>query len=89
MEVEEECNSKLQDINDKIFSDVRASITFIRNSENTPLFYLACPNETCNRKVVEDGEEYRCEKCNQSFAQPVARYILTAKIMDDSHSFWV
>lgn len=49
------------------FFSARATITFIK-SEN--LWYPACPTEKCNKKVSQDGDEWRCEKCNQTFNQP-------------------
>lgn len=47
------------------YYQVAATILLIRN---TNLLYKACPNENCNKKVVDSGDgSYRCEKCDQLF----------------------
>ena len=104
LKLEEESAQKLLDVNDKIFSDVKAYVVFIRNSETTTLYYLSCPTEKCMRKVIEESDGWRCEKCNKTFPevlynkqflnfniynQPIARFILSAKISDDTGSAWV
>lgn len=53
---------------DKIFTDTKACILQIKNDERTPLYYLACPNEKCSKKVVEENSgEWKCESCNKSY----------------------
>ena len=69
--VEEESTQKLIDVNEKLFTDVKAFLVFIRNSETTNLYYLSCPTEKCMRKVVEDSDGWRCEKCNKNFPQVI------------------
>lgn len=72
--LEEEASEKLVDVNDKLFSDVKAYLAFIRNNENATLYYLSCPTEKCLRKVLEESDGWRCEKCNKSF--PEVSFIL-------------
>jgi replication factor A1 len=55
-----------------VFS-ARATIMHIK-SDN--ISYPACPTPNCNKKVVDMGENWRCEKCNQSFSAPEHRYVL-------------
>lgn len=67
--LEEEASLKLIDANDKIYSDVKAFVVFIRNSESSTLFYLSCPAEKCMRKVIEESDGWRCEKCMKSYPE--------------------
>jgi len=104
--MEEETTQKLVDCNEKVFSDVKAYLVFLKNSETTTIYYLSCPTEKCLRKVVEESDGWRCEKCNKTypevfstifyffksdinFSQPIARYIISGKISDDTASVWI
>lgn len=53
------------------FFSTKATINFVKH-EN--FAYAACPTEKCNKKVVQDGEGYRCEKCDKLWEQPSYRY---------------
>lgn len=44
---------------------------------------------TCNRKVVETGDGWRCEKCDLNFPEPEYRYILNSSVMDASGQLWM
>lgn len=78
------------------YFSIKATINYIR-TEN--LAYPACTNEvqnagmllvsTCNRKVVDVGDGWRCEKCNLSYNEPSYRYILSCSVMDASGQIWV
>ena len=63
-----------------------ATIVHIR-PENA--YYPACGNEGCNKKVTDVGGSWRCEKCEQQFAEPRYRYILSASVCDFSGQTWV
>jgi replication factor A1 len=52
------------------YFSTRATIMHIK-SDN--LSYPACPNQNCNKKVIELGDGWRCEKCAQSFSAPEHR----------------
>ncbi|KAL2913642.1 Replication factor A protein 1 [Polyrhizophydium stewartii] len=66
---------------------IRASIAFLRK-EN--LWYPACPNEACkNKKVVEMGSEWRCERCNNSYPRPNYRYIMSLSVTDYTGQTWL
>ena len=66
------------------YFNARASILYIRPGT---LYYTACP--TCNKKVVDDGEGWRCEKCDRSYPEPVRRYIFSANVADFSDQIWI
>ena len=53
------------------------------------LWYNACPSDGCNKKVTEDGDMWRCEKCDRSYDAPQARYIFTANIADHTGQIWI
>ena len=36
--------------------------------------YPACPNQSCKKKVIDTGEGWHCEKCEQTWEKPEYRY---------------
>jgi len=74
------------------FFNISAYVSFIKNDDR--VYYLACPEENCRRKVIEnDGNQgpgrYRCEHCNRSFDHCEPTYMLMGKIADLSDSVFV
>lgn len=55
----------------------RATIMHIKGDN---IVYPACPTSGCNKKVIEMGDSWRCEKCNQSFAKPEYRYVTITQL---------
>ncbi|KAK9333945.1 hypothetical protein V1520DRAFT_323270 [Lipomyces starkeyi] len=68
------------------YFSVKGTVLFIRNET---IAYAACPTESCNKKLTDDGDGWRCEKCNKSFPDPVYRYILMFAIYDHTGQMWV
>ncbi|KAL7423241.1 Replication factor A protein 1 [Cryptotrichosporon argae] len=65
----------------------QATIIFIKTETFS---YPACANpQGCNKKVVEDGQGWWCEKCSQHYPAPIHRYILSTNVMDHTGSFWI
>ncbi|KIM49387.1 hypothetical protein M413DRAFT_438571 [Hebeloma cylindrosporum] len=64
----------------------RATIMHIK-SDN--ISYPACPTPNCNKKVVDDGGVWKCEKCSQSFSAPEHRYIMSLAVADYSGQAWL
>ncbi|KAL0946802.1 hypothetical protein HGRIS_012973 [Hohenbuehelia grisea] len=64
----------------------RATIMHIK-SEN--ISYPACPTERCNKKVIQDGDGWRCESCNQTYPNPEHRYIISFAVADWSGQAWL
>lgn len=73
--------SDLRDISDISGSDLglgekadvfstKATIIFIKPE---PLWYPACPSANCNKKVVEENDGWRCEKCDELYPSPEYR----------------
>ena len=52
------------------FFSSRATIMHIK-SEN--ISYPACSTEGCNKKVIDVGDGWKCEKCDKTFEQPEHR----------------
>lgn len=52
------------------FFSCRATILHIK-ADN--LWYPACKTESCNKKVIEGNEGWRCEKCERSWSAPEYR----------------
>uniref|UniRef100_A0A7S2XF33 Replication factor A C-terminal domain-containing protein n=1 Tax=Lotharella oceanica TaxID=641309 RepID=A0A7S2XF33_9EUKA len=69
------------------YVEVKAKVAFIKR-ENS--YYPKCPEESCNSKVVSNGEnEWRCDRCDQTFPTKTNRYVLQASLQDDSATTWV
>lgn len=62
-----------------VYFSVQASLVHIK-SEN--LAYPACATEGCNKKVVEDGKGWRCDKCNLVHPSPNYRYVTGSSCQD-------
>lgn len=37
--------------------------------------YPACPNQSCKKKVIDNGEGWNCEKCEKIWEKPEYRYL--------------
>lgn len=85
-----EINSSLQGENDTDqahFFYINGYVARVKNDER--IYYPACKGEGCRRKVIEDSNGYRCEHCNQTFADFEPTYMITAKISDFTESIHV
>lgn len=73
---------------------IRALVSYLRTKGT--FAYPACPNEvefnsrksTCNRKLVEEGGQWRCERCDQTFDAPTYRYVLSVSLLDELGQVW-
>lgn len=68
-------------------------VTYVKN--DLKAYYMACPEDSCRRKVQEnDGtfessKKYRCDNCQKQFDECQPTYMLLAKIADFSDSVFV
>jgi methionyl-tRNA synthetase len=62
-------------------------VSRIKNDER--MFYPACPNDNCRRKVTQDAGGYRCENCSKTYSSYNPTYMLQAKVSDFSDSIYV
>ncbi|EDR14355.1 uncharacterized protein LACBIDRAFT_182415 [Laccaria bicolor S238N-H82] len=67
------------------YFSARATIMHIK-ADN--ISYPACPTQNCNKKVIQDGDSWRCEKCEKSFEAPEHRYIMSLAVADASGQAW-
>lgn len=65
---------------------IRGTILHVK-SEN--FAYPACPGENCNKKVIQDSDGWRCERCQRTYANPEYRYVFTMAISDATGQNWV
>ncbi|KAH8830283.1 hypothetical protein DL96DRAFT_1592292 [Flagelloscypha sp. PMI_526] len=63
----------------------RATVMHIR--DNT-MMYPACSQPGCNKKVVQDGDGWRCEKCQKTQEEPQWRYVCAMAVADHSGQIW-
>jgi replication factor A1 len=64
------------------YVNVKGRVAFIKHDQEQGPWYTACPTEGCNKKVVEDGGGWHCEKCNRTHPNCVRRYILNLSVAD-------
>jgi Replication factor-A C terminal domain len=80
-------NSEVFDGHKATFYNVKGFIFSIPHGEEDnpkPLFYLACPS--CKKKVVDDYNAYKCERCDKAFDQAVPTYHFAVVISDFTDS---
>jgi replication factor A1 len=53
------------------FFSARATIMHIKSES---ISYPACPTQGCNKKVIDVGDGWKCEKCDKTFERPEYRY---------------
>ncbi|KAF2822796.1 replication protein-like protein A 70 kDa DNA-binding subunit [Ophiobolus disseminans] len=69
------------------YMGLRASVVYVKN---TTVAYPACSTQGCNKKVVEDNPgSWWCEKCQQSFPEPLYRYVLSVNVADHTGTLWL
>ncbi|KAI9498454.1 replication protein A DNA-binding subunit [Zychaea mexicana] len=66
------------------YFSARATVVFLKN-ENPA--YPSCPD--CRKKMVQNENDWHCEKCNKGHPEPMWRYILTASIEDATAQLFV
>ena len=84
MQVKEENLGTLSEKGD--YFTIRATTVYIKQDN---LAYPACLNADCNKKVVEEDGQWRCEKCGVSHDRPEWRYILTVSVADHTGQLYL
>ena len=63
------------------------TVTYIKKDN---CMYQACPSDSCNKKVIENGpQDYRCEKCQRSYQTFSWRLMVSMSIADATGQTWV
>ncbi|KAK5965664.1 hypothetical protein GCK32_003648 [Trichostrongylus colubriformis] len=69
------------------YMNFKAMVTKV-NTENA--LYQSCPNEGCNKKVVQVGSDhYRCEKCDMTSESFKWNYMVQVELSDLTGSIWI
>ncbi|CAI4225242.1 unnamed protein product [Auanema sp. JU1783] len=68
------------------YISMKAMVTNTR-AENA--IYIACPNEGCQKKVIQLDAQYRCEKCNTTSDNYKWNYMASMEVTDCTGSIWV
>ncbi|KAK7694058.1 hypothetical protein QCA50_003634 [Cerrena zonata] len=83
-EVTDILSHSTEDLSEKpVYFSTRGTIMHIKQ-ENVA--YPACP--TCNKKVFEQHDGWRCEKCERSHEKPEYRYIISMAVADYTQQAW-
>ncbi|EAU88740.1 replication factor-A protein 1 [Coprinopsis cinerea okayama7 len=67
------------------YFSTRATIIHIKDDN---IAYPACPTQGCNKKVIEEADGWRCEKCEKVFEAPEYRYIMSMMVADHTGKAW-
>ncbi|KAG1761684.1 hypothetical protein EDD22DRAFT_980084 [Suillus occidentalis] len=70
-------------------SDVKESQLGMSDKADESISYPACPTQGCNKKVVDLGSGWKCEKCDKTFERPEHRYIMSMAVADWSGQAWL
>lgn len=68
------------------YFSLKATVVYIKQDT---FCYPACANESCNKKVVDQGDGWRCEKCDVVHPKPEYRYIMSINVNDHSGQLWL
>ncbi|KAF9398005.1 Replication factor A protein 1 [Mortierella sp. AD011] len=72
----------------QLYFETKGTVVMMSKTENT-FYYPACPTPNCNKKVTEDSNGWRCEKCNLTHPEPEYRYIMGVNIADHTGHNWL
>jgi replication factor A1 len=57
------------------FFSCRGTVMHIKGDN---LAYPACPTSGCNKKVLQESDGWRCEKCDRTYPKPEYRYSIVS-----------
>ncbi|AFM99153.1 replication factor A protein 1 [Encephalitozoon hellem ATCC 50504] len=73
--------------NELAYSTIQGTVMFLKEDA---LWYASCKGEGCNKKVmIEEGGNYRCERCNMTYEDCNYRYMVTMHLGDFTGQIWV
>lgn len=62
-----------------------ANLAYINPNQ---MYYNACPNEKCRKKVLQEDDAWRCEKCQQTYPNCDPRLMAKVKLVDHTGDLW-
>jgi replication factor A1 len=83
----QESLSRANDVDKSHFFFLNGYVSKIKNDDR--LFYPACKNDNCRKKVTEDHGGFRCETCNLTFTDYNPTYMFSACISDLTDSIYI
>ncbi|KAI3398201.1 hypothetical protein diail_9678 [Diaporthe ilicicola] len=73
-------------MDDVAYFTVKATIVYIKQDN---FCYPACRSEGCNKKVIQEDDGWRCEKCSITHEKPEYRYIMSVNVNDHTGQLWL
>eukprot|EP00743_Colponemidia_sp_Colp-15_P012089 GILK01013646.1.p1 GENE.GILK01013646.1~~GILK01013646.1.p1 ORF type:complete len:644 (+),score=126.93 GILK01013646.1:77-2008(+) len=71
-----------------VWFTTKVTVTYIKHDADRPIWYMACPTEGCNKKVMEQSDGWHCESCQKSYPDAEPRYILSISANDATGTAW-
>eukprot|EP00742_Colponemidia_sp_Colp-10_P012309 GILJ01013801.1.p1 GENE.GILJ01013801.1~~GILJ01013801.1.p1 ORF type:complete len:633 (-),score=108.41 GILJ01013801.1:50-1948(-) len=71
-----------------VWFTTKVTVTYIKHDSDRPIWYMACPTEGCNKKVMEQSDGWHCESCQKSYPEAEPRYILSISANDATGTAW-
>lgn len=75
------------DVDNRHIFTLNGYVSRIKNQDK--IFYLACPNDNCRKKVMEEAGGYKCDNCSKIYPTCKATYMISAKISDFTDSLYI
>lgn len=75
-----------QDIDKGQYFYIKAMVNAVKAEQ---AIYQACPTKNCRKKVIMEGTQYRCEKCNDMFDHYLNIMMLQVELADFTGTAWV
>jgi replication factor A1 len=72
----------------QLYFETKGTVVMTAKTDYT-FYYPACPTPNCNKKLTEEGNMWRCEKCNQAHERPEYRYIMGVNVGDHTGTEWL
>ncbi|RUS18781.1 replication factor-A protein 1 [Endogone sp. FLAS-F59071] len=69
---------------EKDFFTTKATVIFFKQENFS---YPACKD--CKKKVIDEGNGWRCEKCQRTWPAPDHRYIMSLNVSDPTGAIWM
>ncbi|KAF8359010.1 rpa-1 [Pristionchus pacificus] len=71
---------------EQVYMNVKGRIMSVKGET---AIYKSCPSENCSKKVIENEDGYRCDKCNISGDKYKFTYMLQMEIADMTGQIWI
>ncbi|KAI9805271.1 MAG: Replication factor A protein 1 [Piccolia ochrophora] len=65
---------------------MKATVVYFKQE---PFCYPACLLPDCNKKVLDMGDHWRCEKCDKNHPHPEWRYMMSLNVNDHTGQMWL